>query len=162
MCSCFIVPLLNISVSANYDLCYTGVPKVRAQQNIIILFRYHHCARLLTGTEYIQMFVGYQFFKFKKCLLTYNTWYSNLNNRPQCVIEIKETDKRRKKAGRWHISRYIKYISWKTENERISISGSTLNQVWHIWVSLQLNNYASQRGLETLIGLCAPCMFQRY
>ena len=100
--------------------------------------------------------------QFKKCLLTHNTWYSNLNNRPQCVIKIKETDKRRKKAGRWHISRYIKYISRKTENERISISGSTLNQVWHIWVSLQLNNYASQRGLETLMGLCAPCMLQRY
>ena len=99
-------------------------------------------------------------FKFKKCLLTHNTWFSNLNNRPQCVIKIKETDKRRKKAGRWHISRYIKYISRKTENERISISGSTLNQVWHIWVSLQLNDYASQRGLETLMGLCAHVCFK--
>ena len=95
-------------------------------------------------------------FKFKKCSLTHNTWYSNLNNRPQCIIKIKETDKCRKKASRWHISRYIKYISRKTE--RTSISGSTLNQVWHIWVSLQLNDYASQRGLETLMGLCATCM----
>ena len=76
-------------------------------------------------------------------------------------LKIKETDERRKPGGdTFHV------IS-STFHGRLKLKGYQFQVQLGIKCDtfeshLQLNNYASERGLETLMDLCALCMFQRY
>ena len=85
---------------------------------------------------------NHKIFKFKRCLLTHNTCYSNWNSRPP---KTKQTDERRNSDG-------------DTFHGRLIIKGYRFRV--QLWIKcdtfesrLQLDNYASQMGL-----ICPLCV----